>query len=511
MPAPSSKRRRTSSSSADADAADADADAALPPAARWTGALSSADASRYARHVSLPSFGALKQAALHRARVLIVGLGGLGSPASMYLVSSGLGSVTLADADVVELSNIHRQIAHRESAVGLAKVASAAATPRALNSRCDVRTVEARLAPANALDLVRGHDVVLDCTDDVKTRYVVSDACAAAGVPLVAAAAVGTEGQLTVYCRASAKSVGGVAANTSEKETVAALPLDEEEEEVPPCYRCVFPTPPATRDCASCAGSGVLGPVPGVMGVLQATECIKVLTKHLGRGGGERTLAGRLLMYDAFGGGSMFTHVKLRKRRADCVACGAAGTSSGGAWMKTYDYDAFINGNNACAAVKKEAGEEEDGRELYARNLERITPTELREMLTTPTGRRLDVVDVRPRGLYDAAALPGARHVSEYVFPNLWCERPDVMNAAWDRKKPMIVFVCSRGIASKRAAEKYAREIYDEYTTLRDERRKGRTVYGEPELPENMVRILDVVGGMERWRADVDPTFPKLV
>jgi adenylyltransferase/sulfurtransferase len=270
--------------------------------------LTGADLERYARHVALPSFGAAKQAALARAKVLIVGVGGLGSPAALYLAAAGVGRLALADADHVEVSNLHRQIIHGERSRGVPKAVSAQTALRGLNSRCVVETHLDGFRDENALELVADCDCVLDCTDNVRTRYLISDACALAGVPLVAAAAVGLEGQLTVYCRARAPESAANEKKSSTRDHPPPRPSGDDT----PCYRCVFPTPPARRDCASCAAAGVLGPVPGIMGVLQALEAIKALA---GLGDGA---AGRMLCFDAAGrAGQILPRVRAQAEEPD--------------------------------------------------------------------------------------------------------------------------------------------------------------------------------------------------
>ena len=285
--------------------------------------LTGADLERYARQVALPSFGAAKQAMLADARALIVGAA-VSIPRRALPRRRGRRSPALADADVVELSNLHRQIIHAESRRGAPKAVSGAAAVRALNARCRVSTHLEGVTPSNALDLVRDADVVLDCTDNVATRYLLSDACAILGVPLVSAAAVSLEGQLSVFCRARCAWLRD-----------ASPPADPSPH--PPCYRCVFPTPPAAGDCTSCARGGVLGPVPGVMGTMQALEAIKVMT-----GLGDVS-AGRLLTYDAASTSRPFASVRLRAKNPNCDACGAdpkvtAKTLAG------YDYEAFAPG-----------------------------------------------------------------------------------------------------------------------------------------------------------------------
>ena len=250
--------------------------------------LNTLELERYVRHLSLPAFGIEGQAKLKNARVLIVGVGGLGSPAALYLAAAGVGSITLCDADTVEVTNLHRQIIHANDRVDVPKAHSGAMSCKALNPHVNVEVALEGLTQDNALDLVHRHTIVLDCTDNVPTRYMLSDACVLTDKPLVSAAAVSLEGQLTVYN------------------------LHEDT----PCYRCVWPKPPAAGDCTSCARGGVLGPVPGVMGVLQALEAVKVIA-----GLGE-TYDGKMLMFDACSAARPFTVMKLRKRDTEkCLAC----------------------------------------------------------------------------------------------------------------------------------------------------------------------------------------------
>ena len=195
--------------------------------------LSTHELERYARHMSLPGFGIEGQAKLKNASVLIVGVGGLGSPAALYLAAAGVGSITLCDGDTVEVTNLQRQIIHAENRVGVAKAQSGFWSCKALNPCVNVK-VELKGFTKDNADLLSNQTVVLDCTDNVPTRYMLSDACAALAIPLVSAAAVGLEGQLTVY----------------------NLHPDT------PCYRCVWPKPPAAGDCTNCARGGCWVPCP---------------------------------------------------------------------------------------------------------------------------------------------------------------------------------------------------------------------------------------------------------
>ncbi len=219
--------------------------------ATWRGAgLGTGEVERYARQLVLPSFGVAGQRKLCEARVLIVGAGGLGSPVCLYLAAAGVQTLGVVDQDEVDLSNLHRQILHGEDQVGEHKATSAAASIHRINARATVETHLEGFRPATALALVRRYDLVVDASDNPATRYCVNDACVILGKPLVSGAAIGTDGQLSVY------NYGAEC----------------------PCYRCVWPTPPETGTCQRCSDAGVLGVLPGIIGTLQALEAIKVLT-----------------------------------------------------------------------------------------------------------------------------------------------------------------------------------------------------------------------------------------
>ncbi len=248
--------------------------------------LSQQQKQRYSRHLLIPEVGIEGQARLLDSKVLLIGAGGLGSPAMLYLAAAGVGTLGIVDFDTVDLSNLQRQIVHTTERVGRRKTESAAETIGALNPDVTVVPHEEMLTEANVERLIAGYDVILDGTDTFETRYTLNDAAVRAGVPVVHASVFRFEGQLTVF-----------------------RPFDG------PCYRCLYPTPPPPEMAPGCSVAGVLGVVPGVMGMLQATEAIKLL---LGIGD---SLAGRLLIYDALDG--MFQEVRLR-RDPDCPACGEA-------------------------------------------------------------------------------------------------------------------------------------------------------------------------------------------
>ena len=244
---------------------------------------------RYARHILLAEIGGIGQARLREASVLVVGAGGLGCPLVLYLAAAGVGRIGVIDGDVVERSNLQRQIAHTTDRIGLAKVDSAGIAARALNPNVRVVTHRGRMTAANALDLMALYDIVCDGTDNFASRFLVADACVLARRTLVSAAVLRFEGQLSVF----RPHAGG------------------------PCYRCLYPEPPPPGLVPACGEAGVLGAVTGVMGTLQATEVLKEI---LGIGD---TLAGRLLIWDALA--SRFRTVRLPPD-PHCAACGPNAT-----------------------------------------------------------------------------------------------------------------------------------------------------------------------------------------
>lgn len=230
------------------------------------------DWERYARQIALPDVGEAGQRRLQQARVIVVGAGGLGSPAAMYLAAAGVGHLTIVDADRVERSNLHRQLIHRDDTVGAVKAISAKTTLSGINPSIAIHAVDARLTAANARELFMGQHVVVDCSDNFSTRYAVNDACVTIGIPLVHGAIFRFEGQVSVFWPAR-PGAGG------------------------PCYRCLCAEAPPPGFALSCADAGVLGAVPGIIGALQATEALKLL---LGVG---TPLVGRMLHYDGLHGG----------------------------------------------------------------------------------------------------------------------------------------------------------------------------------------------------------------
>ena len=252
--------------------------------------LTDAQKQRYSRHLLIPEVGSTGQAKLLSSKVLLIGAGGLGSPAALYLAAAGVGTIGLIDFDVVDLSNLQRQVLHTNDRVGEKKVESARKTINALNPDVTVVGHDDMLVAANVERIIAGYDVVVDGTDTFETRYILNDAAVLAGIPVVHASVFRFEGQLTTF-----------------------VPYEG------PCYRCLYPAPPPPELAPGCSVAGVLGVVPGIMGLLQANEVLKILLR-IGM-----TLAGRLLLFDALE--TEFTELRLRRDPA-CPVCSDAAVAA---------------------------------------------------------------------------------------------------------------------------------------------------------------------------------------
>jgi sulfur-carrier protein adenylyltransferase/sulfurtransferase len=262
---------------------------------------------RYSRHLLLPEVGVEGQQKLLDARVLLLGAGGLGSPAALYLAAAGVGTLGIVDNDEVDLSNLQRQVIHSSERIGVSKVDSAEQTINALNPDVKVEKYPVRLGADNIVEIISGYDIVVDGLDNFPTRYLLNDASVRLRIPVVSAAILGFEGQLSVF-----------------------KPYDG------PCYRCLFPVPPPAELAPSCGANGVLGVLPGTMGLLQATEVIKLILDE-----GD-PLIGRLLMYDALA--ARVSEVKVR-RDPDCPICSREPESITDDELGVFpDYEAFCAG-----------------------------------------------------------------------------------------------------------------------------------------------------------------------
>ena len=312
--------------------------------------LSREELLRYSRHLILPDVALAGQRRLKGARILLIGAGGLGSPAALYLAAAGVGTLGLVDFDVVDVTNLQRQVLHGTSDVGRPKLESARARIRDMNPHVHVETYETRLTSENALEIMRDYDVIVDGTDNFATRYLTNDACVMLGTPNVYGSIFRFEGQASVF----------------------ALPNG-------PCYRCLFPDPPPPGMVPSCAEGGVLGVLPGIVGTIQATEALKLVL-----GAGE-TLSGRLLLIDALT--MRFRTVRVQ-RDPTCPACGTREIT------ELIDYDEYcgVPGASSAHAMK---------------DVPELTPRELAERLSAHTD--FDLIDVREPYEWDIGRIPGAR------------------------------------------------------------------------------------------------------
>ncbi|WP_416208826.1 molybdopterin-synthase adenylyltransferase MoeB [Chloroflexus sp.] len=347
--------------------------------------LSNEEIARYSRHLIMPEVGMAGQRRLKQGSVLLIGTGGLGSPLALYLAAAGVGHIGLVDFDVVDASNLQRQIVHGTSTVGVAKTESAKRRLQDLNPYIEITTYETQITSQNALELMQPYDVIVDGTDNFPTRYLTNDACVLLGKPNVYGSIFRFEGQVTVF---SARDGG-------------------------PCYRCLYPEPPPPGLVPSCAEGGVLGVLPGVIGTIQATEVIKLLT-----GIGE-PLIGRLLLYDALA--MRFRELKLR-RNPSCPVCGDHPTIT-----ELIDYEQF------CGLVE----------EPTLSNQFEITPRELAEWLERPD--RPFLLDVRNPYEVAIASIPG----TDKLIPI--DQLPERINEL-DSAREMVVY-CRSGARSGRAVE----------------------------------------------------------
>jgi adenylyltransferase/sulfurtransferase len=352
-------------------------------------ALSPEETLRYARHLVLPEVGFAGQRRLRGARVLLVGAGGLGSPAALYLAAAGVGTLGIVEFDVVDASNLQRQLLHGTGDVGRPKLDSARDRLRDVNPHVRVEGFAERLSSSNAREIVRAFDVVVDGTDNFPTRYLANDACVLEGRPLVHGSVLRWEGQASVFATA-----GG------------------------PCYRCLFPEPPPPGLVPDCAAGGVLGVLPGIVGSIQAAEAVKLV---LGIG---ETLAGRLLLFDALR--MSFRAMRLRRDPA-CPACGDRPTI-----RELVDYERF------CGATPP------NPERAMTDTVPEITPAELKERLDR--GDRVTIIDVREPHEWEIGNLAphGARLIPLGELP----ERVGEIDAGEE-----IVLQCRSGARSAKALE----------------------------------------------------------
>jgi adenylyltransferase/sulfurtransferase len=385
--------------------------------------LTNEEIKRYSRHLIMPEVGVDGQRRLKAGSVLCIGAGGLGSPAAMYLAAAGVGRIGVVDFDVVDFSNLQRQIIHGTSSVGRSKLASAKDRLLDINPHIRVDTYEEALTSENALRLFEPYDVILDGTDNFPTRYLTNDACVLLGKPNAYGSIFRFEGQASVFATKDG-----------------------------PCYRCLYPEPPPPGLVPSCAEGGVLGVLPGVIGVIQATEAIKLIT-----GIGE-PLVGRFLIYDALR--MRFRELKLRKD-PDCPVCGTHPTVT-----KLIDYEEFCG---LRPSVEEEAKAAVTASTASATE---ITSVELKKRLDR--GDKLTIVDVREPNEYQINRIAGSQLIPLGEIPRRYAELdPD----------EELVVMCKMGGRSAKAADFL------------------RTV--------GFKRVLNLRGGILDWVDKVDPSQPK--
>ena len=378
--------------------------------------LTNEQISRYSRHLILPEVGLAGQEKLQEAKVLCIGSGGLGSPIILYLAAAGVGTLGIVDFDNVELSNLQRQIIHREEWVGKSKNDSAKSSVNALNSDIKITTYNERLTSQNAMGIIKEYDIVVDGTDNFATRYLVNDATVLLKKPNVYGSIFRFEGQASVFY--------------SEKG---------------PCYRCLYPAPPPPGMVPSCAEGGVLGILPGVIGLIQSTEVIKLI---LSKGD---SLIGRLLLFEAMP--MKFRELKLKKD-PDCPICGKNATIK-----ELVDYDEF------CGLGRGE----EDMRKTDA-DIE-ITTHELKKLIDEKSSFTL--IDVREPHEYEICRIEGATLIPLATIAN--------QMTGLDQTGEMITY-CHAGIRSYKAAEFLKSMGFGKVRSLK--------------------------GGIKAWSKDIDPSIP---
>ncbi|KDR79056.1 hypothetical protein GALMADRAFT_138015 [Galerina marginata CBS 339.88] len=387
------------------------------------------DYQRYGRQMILDGFGLPGQVKLRHSSVVVVGAGGLGCPALQYLAAAGIGRIGIVDHDHVELSNLQRQILHNEESVGMYKAESAALALKRINSDLILDVMAVALTADNALSLLSPYDVILDCTDNVPTRYLLSDTAVTFNKPLVSGAAQKFEGQLCVY---------NLGPNG-------------------PCYRCLYPSPPPRDAVGTCAELGILGVVTGIIGNLQALETIKIIL-------GNQDQQPSLLLFSALGS-PPFRSIRLRQRKATCVAC--SGTSGSLTSISNMDYVQFCGGP---------APDYVNTGKILGGAGHRIKAQELHDLIVS-SNLPLKILDVRPSIEYGICQLPGSENIPLKDLL-LHPERHVPSDPAHQ-----LYIVCRLGNDSQIAAD-VLRQV------------GGNTV------------IKDVIGGLRAWSTNVDPGFP---
>ncbi len=423
----------------------------MQPLVNTLGDLSNAEIKRYGRHLIMPEFGLEAQRRLKASAVLLIGTGGLGSPLALYLAAAGVGRLGLVDYDVVDESNLQRQIIHGQSTVGVPKIESAARRILDLNPSVQIDKYEVPITSDNALDIIEPYDVIIDGTDNFPTRYLVNDACVKLGKPNVYGSVLRFEGQLSVFYAKEG-----------------------------PCYRCMFPEPPPPGLVPSCAEGGVLGVLPGTIGTLQATEAIKLIT-----GVGD-PMIGRMMLYDALD--MSFTNIKVRKN-PNCPVCSIPADE-----VELIDYEAFcgvpshdhVQASSFMADLGTLTGASPNGG--AGAPVKTISPTALKARLDA--GDDLYLLDVRNPEEFEIAILAGAAKLPkpriQLAYEDIKSGRrslDDTVIADVPADREVVVY-CRSGVRSE-----------DAILMLRD-------------LGFDPARLSNLEGGILAWARDVEPEMP---
>jgi len=382
--------------------------------------LSQDQIARYSRHLLLPEVGVEGQEKLCNAKVLCIGTGGLGSPLGLYLAAAGIGTLGLVDFDIVDQSNLQRQIMHGESTVGKLKVDSAKDRLADMNSDVEVITYNTRLSSENAMEIFKDYDIIVDGTDNFPTRYLANDAAVLLGKPYIYGCILRFEGQASVF---------------HSKEG--------------PCYRCLYPEPPPPGLVPSCAEGGVLGVLPGIIGLIQATEVVKLI---LGKG---ETLVGRLMIFDALA--MKFREMKLRKDK-DCPICGENPTIT-----ELIDYEQFCGIPSAA--------------EAEAENVALEIPAEEVKLKLDGSGK-FTLVDVREPSEYDICRIDGSVLIPLGLIEEM---KPKNLNGLSPNDE--IILHCKAGVRSLKAVKALKKMGFE--------------------------NVKSMAGGIEAWSDNIDPSVPK--
>lgn len=385
--------------------------------------MTSEETARYSRQLILPEIGVGGQMKMKKSSVLIVGCGGLGCPAAQYLAAAGIGTIGLVDGDVVEKSNLHRQILHREDRIGMEKTKSIIESLKTLNSNVSFTEISERLSRENAMDIVKDFDLVIDATDNAKARYLLSDVCVLSRKALISGAALRFEGQLTVY----------------------------NYDETTPCFRCLFPKPPPPETVTNCSDGGVLGVIPGIIGSMEALEAIKIVA------GIRPSFAGQMLLFDGMSG--TFRTIRIRSRRKDCVSCGENGSIK----EDLIDYETFLS-TPTCATP---------GEVLkILLPFERVSCREYKEQVLDSKIHHV-LIDVRPRVEADIVKLPHAVNIPLAELSK--DEGFKQFHQLLETNESKTVFVmCRKGNASQKAV----RLIKDRLSSLTEQELEVKDIIG---------------------------------